>query len=165
MREFLLRGPLKERSLLDAAGAAFLLIVALLPLSDVAVPQEVPPTSEPDPGYNDVVAKHLKDTLKNLASLDAFAISAFRWVSSLKGWSWMTCVRQQYNQPGYWQKIRHNWPSPLWRRSAVPWGGTIGCAGVLAGFAVPFATLSSAPIARSNKRRCPSDATPIFSRS
>ena len=97
MREFLLRGPLKERSLLDAAGAAFLLIVALLPLSDVAAPQEMP-TSGPDPGYNDLVAKHLKNTFKNLASLDAFAISAFRWVSSLKGWSWMTCVRFEENR-------------------------------------------------------------------
>jgi hypothetical protein len=81
----------------DAAGAAFLLIVALLPLSDVAVPQEAP-TSGPDPGYNDLVAKHLKATFKNLASLDAFAISAFRWVSSLKGWCWMTCVRFEENR-------------------------------------------------------------------
>jgi hypothetical protein len=98
MRELLLREPLKALSFRHAAGAAFLLIVALLPLSDVAVTQEVPTTPEPDPGYNDLVAKHLKDTLKNLASLDAFAISTFRWVSSLKGWSWMTCVRFEENR-------------------------------------------------------------------
>jgi hypothetical protein len=98
MREFLLRGPPKARSLRGAAGAAFLLIAALVPLSGVAVPQEVQPTPEPDAGYNDLVAKHLRDSLKNLASLDGFAISAFRWVSSLKGWSWMACVRFEENR-------------------------------------------------------------------
>jgi hypothetical protein len=95
VREFLLRW-LKVGSSRGAAGAAFLLIAALLPLSDAAEPQEMP-TSEPDPGYYDLVAKYLKDTFKNLASYDAFAISAFRWVSSFKGWSWVTCVRFEEN--------------------------------------------------------------------
>jgi hypothetical protein len=94
---FLSRERQKARSLRHHAGAAFLLLVTLLPLSDVAVPQETP-TSGPDPGYSDLVAKYLKDTFKNLASYEAFAISAFRWVSSLKGWSWMTCVRFEENR-------------------------------------------------------------------
>jgi hypothetical protein len=97
MREVLLRERLKARSSRHGAGVAFLLMVALLSLSDVAVPQEMP-TSGPDPGYNDVVAKHLKGTFKNLASYDAFAISPFRWVGSLKGWSWMTCVSFEENR-------------------------------------------------------------------
>jgi hypothetical protein len=95
VREFLLRR-LKASSSRGAVVAAFLLIAVLLPLSDAAVPQEMP-TSEPDAGYYDLVAKYLKDTFKNLASYDAFAISAFRWVSSLKGWSWVTCVRFEEN--------------------------------------------------------------------
>ena len=48
-------------------------------------------------GDNNLVAKYLKDTFKNLASYDAFAISAFRWVDSFKGWIWMTCVRFEEN--------------------------------------------------------------------
>jgi hypothetical protein len=32
---------------------------------------------------------------KNQASYDAFEISPFRWVHSLKGWAWLTCVRFQ----------------------------------------------------------------------
>ena len=96
MRKFLIRERQKARSSRHGAGEAFLLMVALLSLSDVAVPQEMP-TSGPDPSYNDLVVKYLKDTFKNLASYDAFAISAFRWVSSFKGWSWMTCVRFEEN--------------------------------------------------------------------
>jgi hypothetical protein len=97
VREFLLRERLKARSLRDAVGAAFLLIFVLLPLSDVGRATEDADVRT-GPGYNDLVAKHLKDTFKNLASLDAFEISAFRWVSSLKGWSWMTCVRFEENR-------------------------------------------------------------------
>jgi hypothetical protein len=93
--------PLRERqracSSRHAAGAALLLLVTLLPgCSDVALADEMP-ASEPDPGYNNLVAKHLKDTFKNRASYDAFAISAFRWVHSFKGWAWMTCVRFEDN--------------------------------------------------------------------
>jgi hypothetical protein len=88
---------LKARSSRLGVAAAFVVMVALWSLSDVAAPQEVAP-SGPDPGFNDVVAKHLKDTFKNLASYDAFAISTFRWVSSLKGWSWMACVSFEENR-------------------------------------------------------------------
>jgi hypothetical protein len=84
------------RALRPAAGAALLLMVALLPLSDVAVPQEMP-ASGADPGYNKIVADYLKGIFKNRATYDAFAISAFRWVHSFKGWAWMTCVRFEDN--------------------------------------------------------------------
>jgi hypothetical protein len=88
MQELLTREWQKAHSSRPGAGAA---------LSDVAAPEEMP-ISGPDPGYNDLVAKYLKDTFKNLSSYDAFAISAFRWVSSLKGWSWMTCVSFEENR-------------------------------------------------------------------
>jgi hypothetical protein len=44
-----------------------------------------------------LVANYLKNTFKNRASYDAFAISAFRWVHSFSGWAWMTCVRFEDN--------------------------------------------------------------------
>ena len=53
------------------------------------------PASGPDPGYNNLVANHLKAVFKDRAFYDAFEISAFRWVHSLKGWTWITCVRFQ----------------------------------------------------------------------
>ena len=94
---FLARKRQRARSSRHAVGAALLLLVTLLPgCSDVALADEMP-ASEPDPGYNNLVAKHLKDTFKNRASYDAFAISAFRWVHSFKGWAWMTCVRFEDN--------------------------------------------------------------------
>jgi hypothetical protein len=94
---FLLRERQRACSSRHAAGAALLLLVTLLPgCSDVALADEMP-ASEPDPGYNNLVAKHLKDTFKNRASYNAFAISAFRWVHSFKGWAWMTCVRFEDN--------------------------------------------------------------------
>ncbi len=96
MREFLLRERLKVRSSRQCAGAAFLLMVVLLALSDVAVPQEML-ASGADPGWNKIVANHLKSIFKNRATYDAFAISAFRWIHSLKGWAWMTCVRFEDN--------------------------------------------------------------------
>jgi hypothetical protein len=81
-----------------AAGAALLLTVSLLPgCSDISLPSEEMPRSGAYPWYNDVVADHLKKTFTNPASYDAFAISAFRWVNSLKGWAWMTCVHFEDN--------------------------------------------------------------------
>jgi hypothetical protein len=84
------------RALRRAAGAALLLAVVLSPLSDIAVPQELP-ASGADPNWKKMVASHFKDIFKNRATYDAFAISAFRWVHSLKGWAWTTCVRFEDN--------------------------------------------------------------------
>jgi hypothetical protein len=52
------------------------------------------PASGPDPSYAKLVAKHLK-SFKDYASYSAFEISDFRWVQSVKGWSWLTCIRFQ----------------------------------------------------------------------
>jgi hypothetical protein len=80
-------------ALRHAAAATLLLLPAC---GDVAFSEEMP-ASGADPGYNKLVAKYLKATFTNRASYDAFAISAFRWVHSFKGWAWMTCVRFEDN--------------------------------------------------------------------
>jgi hypothetical protein len=82
----------------QVAGAVLLLMFTLLPgCSDLALPSEDMPASGPDPRYNNLVADYLKNTFKNRASYDAFAISAFRWVHSFNGWAWLTCVRFEDN--------------------------------------------------------------------
>jgi hypothetical protein len=53
---------------------------------------EMVPTA-PDPGYRLVIANHLKRVLKNSGGYDAYEISEPRWVHSIKGWTWLTCVR------------------------------------------------------------------------
>ena len=62
---FLLRERLRACSSRHAVGAALLLLVTLLPgCSDVPLVDEMP-ASEPDlPGYNKLVANHLKDNLQ-----------------------------------------------------------------------------------------------------
>jgi hypothetical protein len=47
----------------------------------------------PDPSYQRVVATHLRQVLKNYSAYDSFEISDPRWVHSIKGWTWLTCVR------------------------------------------------------------------------
>ena len=51
------------------------------------------PVASPDPSYQGVVAAHLKQVLKNYSAYDSFEISDPRWVHSIKGWTWLTCVR------------------------------------------------------------------------
>ena len=53
---------------------------------------EVPVTG-PDPSYRKVVASHLKQVLKNPSAYDSFEISDPRWINSVKGWTWLICVR------------------------------------------------------------------------
>jgi hypothetical protein len=51
------------------------------------------PVTSPDPSYREVVATYLKHVLKNYSFYDSFEISDPRWVHSIKGWTWLTCVR------------------------------------------------------------------------
>jgi len=45
------------------------------------------------PSYREVVAARLKSVLKNYDSYDSFEMSDPRWVHSIKGPAWLTCVR------------------------------------------------------------------------
>jgi len=83
-------------SLRKAAYAALLLALAVFAgCSGLAVSQEGTPETGPDPAYNGLVATRLKSAFKDHASYDAFEISDFRWLHSVNGWSWLTCVRFQ----------------------------------------------------------------------
>lgn len=83
------------RSLQNATYAALLLPFFLLGCSALSLPAEDAPASGPDPTFNALVADHIKGSFKDYASYDAFEISEYRWVHSVKGWSWLTCVRFQ----------------------------------------------------------------------
>ncbi len=83
-----------RRSSQNAAYAA-LLSFFLLGCSALSSPKEDAPSSGPDPTFNTLVADHIKGSFKDYASYDTFEISEYRWVHSVKGWSWLTCVRFQ----------------------------------------------------------------------
>jgi hypothetical protein len=87
-------------SLQHAVWAALLLAAAGWPgflagCSGIAASNEELPAPAPDPSYRELVAKHLKAVFKNYSSYEAFEISDPRWVHSMKGWNWLTCVRFQ----------------------------------------------------------------------
>jgi hypothetical protein len=63
--------------------------------SGIAAPNEEAPPLAPDPGFRDVIATHLKGVLKNYSVYQPFEISDPRWVRTMKGWNWLTCVRFQ----------------------------------------------------------------------
>jgi hypothetical protein len=75
--------------------AALLLPLILLGCSGVALPKEDVPPSGSDPAFHKMIADNLKDTFKEVAKYDEFEISDPRWVHTVKGWSWLTCVRFQ----------------------------------------------------------------------
>jgi hypothetical protein len=47
----------------------------------------------PVPRYQEMIAGHLRHVLKNSSGYDSYEISEPRWVHSIKGWTWLTCVR------------------------------------------------------------------------
>jgi len=80
----------------NAAYAALLLaLAAAAGCSNLTASTADVPASGPDPAYNGMVANRLKSSFKDHASYDAFEISDYRWVHSVLGWSWLTCVRFQ----------------------------------------------------------------------
>jgi hypothetical protein len=80
----------------NATWAALLLTAATLAgCSGVPSTSEKIPQSRPDPSYRDIIAGHLKSALPDYASYEGFEISDPRWVHSLEGWAWLTCVRFQ----------------------------------------------------------------------
>jgi hypothetical protein len=86
------------RSVLQRAawGTALLLALVILPAcTNVAFPKEDRPTSGSDPAYGSLIAGYMKRTFKTVAAPNSFEISPLRWTNSMKGWSWLACVRFQ----------------------------------------------------------------------
>ena len=81
-------------SLQNAARAALLVPLILPGCSSLAQPQEDTPAAGPDPTFGKLIATHIK-SFKDVNNYSSFEISEFRWVHSIKGWSWLTCVRFQ----------------------------------------------------------------------
>jgi hypothetical protein len=81
----------------NVAGAALLLLAAaaLAGCSGLASTSEETPVTGPDPASNKVVANYLNATFKDRTLYNAFEISDSRWVHTVKGWNWITCIRFQ----------------------------------------------------------------------
>ena len=73
------------------AGA---ILIAMPGCSQIALPDSTQPPG-PQPSYVALAAKYMQATMKDLRSYEGFEISPLRWVSTLKGWSWLACVRFQ----------------------------------------------------------------------
>lgn len=71
---------------------AALWLLAMVPgCSGIAQPSEAaPPGTEPP--YASLAAKQLQSILKDRTADEGFEISGVRWVDSLRGWTWLTCV-------------------------------------------------------------------------
>ncbi|HEX4407638.1 MAG TPA: hypothetical protein VH206_02585 [Xanthobacteraceae bacterium] len=70
---------------------AVLWLLVLAGCSELAAPAGIlQPGVEPP--YVSLAAKHLQSVLKDQASYDSFEIAAPRWVHSIGGWSFLTCV-------------------------------------------------------------------------
>jgi hypothetical protein len=95
-----LRGPNPERRRrafrpVNAAGAALLLPLVLLGCSSAALPREDAPESGPDSAYRKIIADRLKESFTDIGGASGFEISDVRWVHTMNGWSWLSCVHFQ----------------------------------------------------------------------
>ena len=67
-------------------------LVAMAGCSQIALPDSAQPVA-PQPPYVSLAAKYLQSALKDVRAYDGFEISPLRWVNTMKGWSWLACVR------------------------------------------------------------------------
>ena len=80
----------------DCARATLLLPLVLLGCSGVALTQTDAPTSAPNPAaFHKIIGDYLKKSYKEIATYESFEISDARWVHTVKGWSWLSCIRFQ----------------------------------------------------------------------
>jgi hypothetical protein len=80
----------------DCARAMFLLPLALLGCTSAALPQtDAPAPATNTAAFHKIIGDHLKESFKEIATYDNFEISDARWVHTLKGWSWLSCIRFQ----------------------------------------------------------------------
>jgi hypothetical protein len=80
----------------DCVRATLLLPLALLGCSGVALTQTDAPASAPDPSaFHKLIGNHLKMSFPDIATYESFEISDAHWVHSVKGWTWLSCVRFQ----------------------------------------------------------------------
>jgi hypothetical protein len=80
----------------DWAHATLLLPLVLLGCSGVALTQTDAPTSTPNPAaFHKIIGDYLKKSFKEIATYESFEISDARWVHTVKGWSWLSCIRFQ----------------------------------------------------------------------
>ena len=67
-------------------------LVTMAGCSQIVLPESAMPLG-PQPPYVSLAAKYLQSALKDVRAYDNFEISPLRWVNTLKGWSWLACVR------------------------------------------------------------------------
>jgi hypothetical protein len=75
-------------------AALFVFAAGVAACSGLAASDEAPPAL-PDPAYQRDVADYFRTQFKDYSSYDSYEISEPRWVHSIHGWSWLTCVRFQ----------------------------------------------------------------------
>ncbi len=85
--------PLRRAASALALPAALGLSVALIGCAGIGTRNTEMPLTGLDPAYREVVAARLRSVLKKYDSYDSFEMSDPRWVHSIKGPAWLTCVR------------------------------------------------------------------------
>jgi hypothetical protein len=73
--------------------AVLWLVVTAAGCSELAQSNQPMPATLPP--YVQLAAAYLRAVFKDQVAYDRFEISSPRWVDSIKGWSWLTCMRFQ----------------------------------------------------------------------